>query len=467
MKKNILFAMALISLMAISSFAVNPREMTFPPLKFEPPEPVRFIIDNGIIVYFLEDHQLPVITTAALFKGGTVYDQSSKIGLTELTATLLRTGGAGNRNPEQIDQDLDFVGAVINSASSNDYLMLDLRTLKKDADLGFEMLADMLQMPLFDTSKISLEISNRKDEIRRQNDDPGTITRRIYYQTTYAGHPYGNFATLTSMDAIKRDDIIAHYKKFYAPNNCILAISGDLTLNEAEEFVGKYFGSWEKSNLTLDSIPAATMRYKPGVYYGNKDINQANIRLGHLCIDDKNPDRYALDIVNFALGGGGFTSRLTGQVRTSAGLAYSVGSYIFNRPHTGVFFAYCQTRASAMSQAVQMMLDIIQGVKDSGITQEEMDMAKESIINSFVFNYATPDQIVNAKAMLELSGFPSEQMTKDLEAYKAVTLSDCGRVAGKYLDPKNMVITIVGNKEQFDKPMDMFGPITEVPMEIK
>lgn len=120
-----------------------------------------------------------------------------------------------------------------------------------------------------------------------------------------------------------------------------------------------------------------------------------------------------------------------------------------------------------MSQAVQMMLDIIQGVKDSGITQEEMDMAKESIINSFVFNYATPDQIVNAKAMLELSGFPSEQMTKDLEAYKAVTLSDCGRVAGKYLDPKNMVITIVGNKEQFDKPMDMFGPITEVPMEIK
>jgi predicted Zn-dependent peptidase len=272
---------------------------------------------------------------------------------------------------------------------------------------------------------------------------------------------------MASIGNINREAILEQYRNYDNPDNCIMAISGDMTLDEVKSLVKKYFGDWPKGNQVIPLLPQAAMQYKPGVYYAEKDINQAQVRMGHLCMNDKNPDRYAMDILNFALGGGGFTSRLTGEVRTTAGLAYSVASYAVHRPDMGTFFAFCMTKAEAMGKATQMMLDIIKKVKDGGITREEMDMAKESMMNGFVFNYVTPDQIVNAKAYLELSGFPPDQLKKDLESYKAVTLEDCRQVAAKYLDPQKMAIVITGNKALFDKPPDTFGPVTDFPIEIK
>jgi predicted Zn-dependent peptidase len=135
MKKLTLIFAALTLLLSSTVNAVNPRDMKFPPLKFEPAEPVRFTTDNGMVVYFLENKELPVFTAGMLFKGGTAYDPADKSGLTELTARLLRTGGAGKRTPDQVDQDLDFVGANITSGATFDYLILDLRGLKKDVNL--------------------------------------------------------------------------------------------------------------------------------------------------------------------------------------------------------------------------------------------------------------------------------------------------------------------------------------------
>ncbi|SYZ74557.1 putative Peptidase M16 domain protein [Candidatus Zixiibacteriota bacterium] len=467
MKSRIVIWITLLLTVSLSAYAVNPRDMKFPDLKFNPPEPMRFVTDNGTVVFFLEDHQLPVMSVSIMFHGGSAYDPADKIGLSDITATLLRTGGAGQRTSDQVDEDLDFVGASIVSQASSDYLAMVLKCLKKDLDLGLGIFADMLQHPLFDTAKISLELSNRKDAIRRQNDDPGMLTRRIFYETIYAGHPYGYFPTLASTDNISRDGLLTCYNEYYNPDNAVMSITGDITLDELKGLLNKYFGKWAKGNKTITPPPIATMQYKPGVYYVRKDINQANIRMGELIMTDKNPDRHAMDVLNFALGGGGFTSRLTGQIRTTAGLAYSVGSYTYYRPEMGSFFAICQTKAETMGEATRMMLDIINQVKDSGITQQEMDMAKESLINSFVFNYATPDQIVDASAIMEIGGFPPDQMKRDLEAFKAVTLADCNRVAAKYLDPKNMAIIITGAKENFDKPLDTFGPVTDVPLEIK
>ena len=133
----------------------------------------------------------------------------------------------------------------------------------------------------------------------------------------------------------------------------------------------------------------------------------------------------------------------------------------------GTMFGYCQTKASQLSEALQMMLDIIENVKENGITADEMKLAKESIINSYVFNYDTPSGLVNAIALEELQGFPSDQLKKDLEAYQSVTLDKCNEVAKEYLDTKNIAIIIVGNETLFDKSLDTFGPVTKVSMEIK
>jgi predicted Zn-dependent peptidase len=453
--------------LTVSVFAVNPREMKFPPLKFQAPEPIRFETDNGMVVFFLEDHQLPVVAVNAFLHGGSIYDPLGKSGLADITARLLRSGGAGSRTPEEVDMDLDFVGGRISSGTTSEELSLSLRCLKKDAQLVFEIFSDMMTRPAFDSGKVALEISNQKDEVRRQNDDPGSVSRRIYYETVYTGHPYGINPTLASLDRISRNDIIEYYRKYYAPDNCLLAISGDMTLDELKDIINSYFGDWDKSVGEIGGPPGAVMKYTPGVYYAEKDINQAHIRLGHLGMDIKNPDRYAMAVANFALGGGGFISRLTSRVRVTEGLAYSVGSYFYNRPYIGTFFAFCQTKAEAMSEALQMMLDIIGDVKTSGITQDEMELAKESLINSFIFNYDTPIRIVYASAYLEFYGFPLDQLERDLEAYQSVTLEECNQAAGRYLDLDNIAIIITGNKTMFDGPMETFGPVTSVSMEIR
>ncbi|UCD95393.1 MAG: insulinase family protein [Candidatus Zixiibacteriota bacterium] len=450
--------------LALTVHAVDPREMSFPPLKFQPPEPVRFVTDNGMVVFFLEDHQLPILTAVAFLHGGSSYDPPGKAGLAEITAQLLRSGGAGQRSPEQVDEDLDFVATRISSGASRDELTLSLNAMRKDAELAFEILSDMVISPGFDTGKVSLELSNKAEEIRRQNDEPARVTRRIYYQTVYTGHPYGVYPTLASIGNISREDILSQHRKYYAPDNCILAVSGDMTLDEIKALVNKYLGRWQKSGMQIQTPAMATMQYMPGVYYVDRDVNQANIRLGHLSMDIKNPDRHAMDVMNFILGGG-FVSRMASQVRTTAGLAYSVGSYSYNRPLMGTFFAYCMTRADAMARATRMIMDIISEVKENGITAEEMDLGKESIINSFVFNYDTPGKIATAQAYLEFYQFPPDQLEKDVEALQAVTLEDCKRVAQKYLSPDKLAIVIVGNKEMFDQPPDTFGPVMEVSLE--
>ena len=466
MKATIIIG-ALLALVSLSALAENPRDMKFPAIQFDSPEPERWVTDNGIVVFFLEDHQLPVVIAQAFIRGGDIYEPADLTGLSEITATLLRSGGAGNRTPDQVDADLDFVGANIYSSSSPDALSMSVRSLKKDFDPIFRIFSDILIDPRFDSAKVDMEISNKKDRILRQNDDPGSVARRIYYETIYKNHPYGKNATLKSVNKISRNDIINYHKQFYSPDNCILAVSGDMTSEELKELLNKYLAGWQKSGQKPVPPPMAEMQYQPGVYYAFKDINQAHIRFGHLSMDTKNPDRYAMEIMNFALGSGGFSSRLAKQVRTTAGLAYGVGSYDYQRPLMGTFFGYCLTRADAMGQAAQMMIDIINDVRQNGINTDEMELARDAIINSYVFNYDTPARIVTAKANLEYFGFPLDQMKKDIEGYKAVKLEDCNRVAKKYLDLSKDAIIFVGNKELFDKPLDTFGPVTEINLETK
>ncbi len=461
------FLLPIIILSALTAAAQHPRDMKFSPLEFMPPEPIRIETGNGMIVYFLENHDLPVVTGALVFHGGSGYDAIDKAGLASACATLIRSGGAGSRTPEQVDADLDFVGASISSIAGSDMLQMSFRCLRKDIDLVFEILSDMMMKPLFDSSKLALEISNMKDQIRRQNDDPGQLTRRVYYETVFSGHPYGISPTLASVDNIKRTDIIAQHKRYYIPDNCICAVSGDITPDDFRNLIDRYFPGWKNGGAKVEPLPTATMKYTPGVYYAERDINQAHIRFGHLSLDNKNPDRYAVQIMNFALGGGGFTARMLNQVRSSAGLAYSVGTYQYLRPYMGTFFAYCMTRADAMGKAVEMMMNIIDDVRENGITEEELEIARESIINSFVFGYDTPDKIVAAQAGFEFWGFPPDQLEKDLKGYQEVTLEDCKRAAQKYISPENYAIIITGNKEAFDKPLEDFGAVNNVSLEIK
>ncbi|MFQ5606598.1 MAG: M16 family metallopeptidase [Candidatus Zixiibacteriota bacterium] len=472
---NMIIAVTLIAFALVGAAPVraqlDPRTHRAPALEFEAPEVAQFTTDNGLRVVFLESHELPVVRITLYFPGGAIYESNDLCGASEITASLMRSGGTGKMSGEQIDEELDFLAATIKSAATRDKLFLEMRCLKKDFARVFELFARILSDPRFDSARMALEISNLSDEIRRQFDSPTAATRHLFYETVYGKSYYGRNPTLSSLSHIQRNTIRKTYEYNYAPTRGIMAVSGDLTREELASALDKHLAKWKGDTNSagaapLASPPAEKVRGKPGVYYAFKDISQTSIRLGHVTDLFESPDRYAVRVTNYAVGVG-FTGRLLSKVRSEAGLAYSVGSYFVNRPKLGTFFAYCQTRAGATTQALQMVIDIISEVKLNGITEEEFERAKESILNSFVFEYETPHQVAESVAESMFYGFPAAQSALDLEALNAVTFDDCRQAALKYYRPEDFVIVVVGDTTQMDGPLSKFGKVSALSLEIK
>ncbi|MFH1891702.1 MAG: pitrilysin family protein [Candidatus Zixiibacteriota bacterium] len=445
-------------------FAQDYKSVKISELEFKVPDVDRFELENGLIVYFYEDHTLPVVALDAMLRLGEIYVPFGKAGLAELCGELLRTGGTGSTAPDDFDQMLDFVGASLRSSAETESGSVNLRTLKKDVELGLRLMAEMLKDPLFDSEKFDIAVENKLEEIRRENDNPNLITRREFYKLLFPDHPYGRSGTEATVSAITRDDLVEFHRKFYHPNNCIIALSGDLTRQEAEQLIKKYLGDWKKSDSALPEFPGIK-KPVPGTYYVFKDLNQTYFRIGHPGISRTNPDRYAVQVMNFILGGGGFISRMSNTIRVQEGLAYFVGSNFYQMDHSGSFYAACQTKAETTSRAIELMIAEIEKLIAGGVTEKELETAKNSILNSDIFSYSTPQQIVSQQASLEFYGFPPDELTKRIEEIKAVTADDVKAAAAKYLHPNALIVIVVGNEALFDKPLSTFGLVTNVKIE--
>jgi predicted Zn-dependent peptidase len=462
-----LVALALI--VAQSTFAQDPRSIVAPELNLTTPTPEQFTLDNGLQVVFLASTELPVVRMTMLFPGGSAYETDDLCGVGEITARLIRSGGAGNLSGAQIDEQLDFLGASISSSASGDNHRLDLRCLTKGFGVVLNLFTKILTEPTFDSAKLALEKSNKSDAIRRQFDSPTGATRTLFYQTVYGGKLYGRYPTLASVDAISDEVVRYTYNKVYTPSQGVLAVSGDLSRAMLEVILQNSIGSWTGTKILERPVPqgpTAAELPQAGVYYAYKDINQSSIRLGHLTELFDSPDRYAVRIMNYVVGVG-FAGRLTAKIRSEAGLAYSVGGYFVNRQTFGSYFAYCQTKADATGKSLQMILDILSEAKQTGITEEEFARAKESILNSFVFEYETPHQVAESVAENIFYGFPADQTTLDLAALKAVTLADCNRVAREQYRPEDFRIVVVGDTAQMDQKLSDFGNVTTLSLEAK
>ncbi len=455
----------LLALMPMSSpRAQDYEDLVMPDLTFEPPAVERFTLDNGLVIHFYEDHALPVVAADALFRTGEIYVPADQAGLAGLCGTVLRTGGTQSVPPNEFDEKLDFVGTRLQSDCDTETGHVRLRTLKKDVDLGLSLMSDMLKNPLFDDEKLQIAAENKIEEIRRENDNPGLVTRREFYRKLFPNHPYGRSATTQTISALTRSDLIEFHGRFYNPANCIIALSGDLTKAEALDLMTKYFGEWKSPGTALPDFPEIKAP-EFGVYYVYKDLSQTSLRLGHPGVSYSNPDRYAVEVMNFILGGGGFLSRLANKIRVQEGLAYSVGSNFYKMNESGSFYAFCQTKPQTTAQAIEMMIAEVRNYIQQGATEKELETAKNSILNSDIFNYATPHQIVAQNALLEFQGLPADELTRRIEAIKAVTLDDVKAAAEKYLHPDSLILVVVGNEALFDKPLATFGEVTEIEIE--
>jgi predicted Zn-dependent peptidase len=316
--------------------------------------------------------------------------------------------------------------------------------------------------PGFDPGQLDLAKKQEVEAIRRSNDNPEEIAYREFRKVLYEGNPRGQVPSIESIERIQRDDLIVFHRKFFQPNNMILGISGDFKKEEILSSLGEAFRNWGRSLLELPIVPPPTSRDKKLIYFAPKDLPQATILMGHLSIPLDHPDNIPLRVLNFILGGGGFNSRLTQEIRSNQGLAYSVGSFYQGRVGYGVFGAFCQTKSSTTHKAISLIYEITEGVKKNEPTPAELDWAKKTLVNQFIFSFASSASIVSQQMQLEYDGLPEDYLERYPERVAAVTLKDLGRVAEKHLHPEKSLLLVVGKEEDFDQPLSSFGLINRI-----
>jgi predicted Zn-dependent peptidase len=462
----------LIAVTAVSLFGcatqqkiVDPRTMTFPALRFEIPKSERLQLANGMVVYLLEDHELPLVSMTAYINSGSIYEPAEKAGLAGLTGAVMRSGGTKDTPPEKLDAELEFMASSIETSIGADMGNASLSCLKKNLEPTLALFADVIMNPAFREERVTLAKNQTLEALRRQNDDAKGVAGRELRKALYANHPLGRYPTIDSVKNITRDDMAAFHKRYFHPNSTILAVAGDFDKKDIISRLEMAFAGWKKEPVDYPPVAQPRQEIKPEVLLAKKEINQSVIRMGHLGIDKSNPDLYAIRVMDYILGGG-FTSRLTTEIRSNQGLAYNVSGYFdVGRRFTGTFLAETETKSETTAKAITLMRDIIAGMTRAAVTDQELKQAKDSIINSFIFGFARTDAVVNQQVRLEYYGYAPGYLENYRDNIARVTKEDVLRVAQKYLHPESMVLMVVGNDENFDEPLATFGPVREIKLE--
>jgi len=425
----------------------------------------RYVTKNGMVIYLKEDHTLPEFRIRALVRCGDIYDAAAQEGLSDLVGTVMRSGGTQSLEPDSLNALLEYIAASIETGIGMESGSASLYCLSKDTETGMKLFADVLRRPAFRDEKLDLAREQIRKAIKSRNDNPGSIVSREFDFTLYGDHPYGRVLEWTTVDPITKDDLVAYHKRYFVPNQIMFGVTGDFKSSQIKKMIDKYFGDWPQGPEALPEIPTVKKEFKPGVFFIEKDVNQSNIRFGHLGVTEDNPDRFALSVMNFILGGGSFNSRMTSRVRSDEGLAYSVGTRFETESRDlGSFYAYCQTKSNTTLKAMRLMKAEVDRIRSGAVTDDELAMAKDSYINRYVFGFTSASQIVGRLMGLEYDDRPGDELETYIGSIRAVTAADVERVAKEYLQPDKISYVVVGKRETLDGDLSEFGNVTDVPL---
>jgi zinc protease len=404
------------------------------------------VLENGLTVLHVEKRNLPLVMVTLLVKSGSVDELAEEAGLANLTASLL-TEGTRKRTSIEISEEAEFIGAKLGASAGADYCTVSLAVLKKDIDKGFELLSDILLNPTFPKKELKRKKQLIKGSLRQREEQPSFIASRAFKREVFGEHPYGRLleGTPETINGIDRKDIVKYYSNHFLPNNSILSVVGDLVPAELDGLLKKWLSGWEDRQLRHRDIPAVSPPEKKVVLI-NRNITQANILIGHPGVMRSNPDHYALTVMNYILGGGGFSSRLMDSIRDEMGLAYDVHSIFSSSMYGGVFRAGVQTKNASAKTVIEEVLGHMKRIKKEAVTDSEIEDAKAFLMGSFPRRLDTMRKIANFLAVVEFYGLGLDYPDRYPEIINSITREDVLRVAKKYLDTDNYVLVVVANQ---------------------
>jgi zinc protease len=440
-----------------------------PPLHaFNPHQPTRIELKNGIVLFLQEDHELPFISGSVLIPGGSRDEQAQKAGMIDLYAQAWRTSGTQRVDGDAMDDLLEAKAAHIETDGDEDSTELSWDSLKGDGDQVYALAMELLFHPKFNAEKLQLALQQEATGIVRRNDEESGIAGREAPKLVYgADSPYTRQPELATIGAVTLDDFTAWHDRSLQ-GRLIVSVSGDFDPAAME---AKLRGSFEALPPAKPLPPRHDVFHEtsPGVFFIDKeDVNQSDIEIVGLGTDRQNPDVPTLAVMNNILGGG-FGSRLFQKIRTEKGLAYSVGGgYGYDYDHPGMFDVTVLTKSASTVEATREALEQISDLSSTAFTDVELKRAKEDIVNSFLFQYDTRDKVLGERVRLEFYGYPADYLETYKAAVEKVSLADLTRVAKKYIHPDKVSVLVVGNGAEIKPGLDSLdmGPVHPIDITI-
>jgi zinc protease len=449
--------------------AKRPSDLKFPPLEYEPPNPKDFRVELpcGLRAYVQEDHGLPLVSVSALVNFGRLYLPKEKQGLDTIMSDTLIKGGTKTREGTAIEERVDFLGGSLSFSVDERTSTLSLSVLSKDLDEGLALFFDVLMNPEFREAPLALAKARAIEQLRQKNDQPSAILSREYERLLYGDHPLTLQPNKMTYEGITAADLKDFHARFFFPNNIILSAAGDFSKKDLEAKIQAIAADWPNRELELPTISKEFPKPEPGVYFIQKKINQGYVSIGHLGLEDTDPDYYAVQVMNFILGAGSFSSRITSKVRTEEGLSYNQGSrFSYRWGFPGTFAGYVQTKSATVGYAISLIQNEFDRIRNTPVSDAEMETAINYYLESFADQFQTPAATMAAFADLEMVGKPVGYYKNYRANIKAVTKAKVQEVANKYVRPGEMAILIVGDfdpcskgGEQWAGPLDKLGKV--------
>ncbi|MBS1875228.1 MAG: insulinase family protein [Acidobacteria bacterium] len=421
---------------------------------------------NGLTVFVVEDRRQPIVSYRLAVNAGSTMEDPKKSGLASMTATLLRNGGTKSRTSPEISKLVDQNGGSLDAAAVEDAAQVSGVWLKSHADLGFELLADIVLNPAFDTQELERMRSQTLSGLQIAFSDPESLIGFAAPRVIYGQNPYGypGGGTPDTIRGLTRDDLVAFHKSFYVPAGAYLAITGAMPAAEAFALVEKHLGKWTGAAPAAPKAPAPPPTERRIVVINKPDAPQSRIFVGELGVPRNNPDFIPLLLADHAYGED-FTSRLNLKLRANEGLTYGASSSLQSFRTAGAFVTETFTRTEKTAEAVKMILDVQKDFAANPTTATELSDGQKPIIGKFQLGLETPEAVASRLISGAVNGLPPDYWQGYVDKLKSATLDQVNAAAKKYRQPDRTAIVIVGNASQFTKDLAGLGPIRTINVE--
>lgn len=434
-------------------------ELVFPELgDINIPDYERYALDNGLVVYLMEDHDLPLVSGSATFRTGDYLVSPAQAGLAEITGAAMRLGGTFNHPPNELNEMLEQRAASVETSIGSTSGSANFSALTEDLDDVFGLFADVIVNPAFDEEQFELIKGRTAGGIARRNDSPDDIASREFSKQIYGdSSPYARTVEYANLANITHDDVVDFYKTTLMPENTILGIVGDFDPDEMKALIASNLGSWDCADPANITAPPVGEQQSSGVFLVDQpQLTQSNIHIGHIGDELSSPYHAPMVVLNEVLNG--FGGRLFNEIRSRQGLAYSV--YAFWSPrydYNGIFIGGGQTRSDATVPFIQSMYQELEKVRTEPISETELAFAKDSVLNSFVFNFQTPTQTLSRLIRYEFYDYPMDFVFQFRDQVESATAQQVLEAAQEVLIPEKLITVVVGNADEIEPSLETLG----------